>query len=74
MSKVYYVDFSSQIAGTQVGEVISVHLVTGKIEKILLNKVSRNGIEGFELDLNTQPLTFYPYTAIIKIKKYTELK
>lgn len=64
---------SSIIAGARIGEAILIHLITGKIEKVLLNSISRDGIEGFEIDLKSQPLTFYPFTAIIKVKKYTEI-
>ena len=62
----------TKIAGAKVGDLVWIHLITGKVEKVLLNDITRLGIEGFEVDLNTRPLTFYPFTAIIKIKKFTE--
>lgn len=62
------------IAGAKIGDTIMVHLTTNKVEKLLLNKVSKIGIEGFELSLKERPLAFYPFTAIIKIKKHNELE
>lgn len=62
-----------KIAGAKIGEVVWVHLSTGKVEKILLTDVTRIGIEGLEVDLKSQPLTFYPYANIIKVKKHTEI-
>lgn len=64
----------ADIAGARIGDSVLLHLITGKTEKILLNSVSKIGIEGFQLDLSSRPLTFYPYTAIIKVTKYTEIE
>jgi malate/lactate dehydrogenase len=62
-----------ELAGAKIGETILVHLITGKIEKVILSDITKTGIEGFEVDLKDRPLTFYPYTAILKVKKYNEL-
>lgn len=62
----------NQIAGARVGETISVHLIIGSVERIVLTEISRNGVEGLQVDLKDSPLTFYPYSNILKIKKYTE--
>lgn len=62
-----------KIAGAAVGDLVYVHLTTGKAEKIMLTAITRNGVEGVEVDLKSSPLTFYPFSNIIKIKKHTEL-
>ena len=62
-----------RIAGCKLGETIWVHLISGKAEKIILTDISRLGIEGLEANLSSQPLTFYPFTSIIKIKKFTDI-
>jgi hypothetical protein len=64
---------SQQIAGAKVGEHIWIHLITGRAEKVLLSDITRYGVEGFQVDIQEQPLTFYPFTAILKIKKNNEL-
>lgn len=61
------------VVGCRPGETIWIHLITGKAEKVVLSDITRTGIEGFEVDLKNQPLTFYPYTSILKIKKFTEI-
>ena len=62
-----------KIAGAALGDIIWVHLINGKSEKILLTDVTRNGIEGYEVDLKASPLTFYPFTSIMKVNKHTEI-
>jgi len=64
---------TDKIAGCKIGEIIWIHLSNGRAEKIILSDITRIGIEGFEADLKSQPLTFYPYNNIIKIKKYIEI-
>lgn len=61
-----------KIAGAKIGETVWVHLINGRAEKVLLSEINRNGIEGFEVSLKNQPLTFYPFSNIVKIKKYIE--
>lgn len=63
----------AKIAGAALGDMVWVHLTNGKAEKILLTAITRHGIEGMEVDLKSSPLTFYPFSNIIKIKKHTEL-
>lgn len=65
-------EMNQKIAGTSIGETILVHLTTGKVEKVVLSEISKLGVEGFDVDLKSQPLTFYPYNNILKIKKFTE--
>ena len=65
---------TSTIAGAKVGDTIMVYLTTNKVEKLLLSKVTKIGIEGFELSLKERPLAFYPFTDIIKIKKHNQLE
>ena len=74
MGDVYKGDFSNEIVGAVCGDLITVQLISGKVEKVLLEKIKRHGVEGYEVDLNNRPLTFYPFSSIIKIKKYSELK
>lgn len=62
------------LAGAKAGDTVTILLITGKVEKILISDINKTGIEGFELDLKDRPLTFYPFTAIIKLKKYNELE
>jgi len=62
------------LAGAKVGETILVHLINGKIEKVNLLEIIKYGIEGIDLNLSSQPLTFYPFSAIIKIRKYNEIE
>jgi hypothetical protein len=64
---------SLKIAGAKIGEAVWVHLTNGRAEKVILSDITRTGIEGFEVDLKSQPLTFYPYNSILKIKKYVEM-
>lgn len=63
-----------EIAGAKIGDTVLVHLTSNKLEKIVLADVTKIGIEGFQVDLMTRPLTFYPYTAIIKVTKYNEIE
>lgn len=64
---------NKKIAGASVGELVWVHLTSGKAEKVMLSEINRNGIEGVEVDLKNQPLTFYPFSNIIKVKKHLEI-
>jgi malate/lactate dehydrogenase len=63
-----------QIAGAKIGDTIMVHLTSNKLEKIVLADVNKIGIEGFQIDLMLRPLTFYPYTAIIKVTKFNDVE
>ena len=63
-----------KIVDARIGETVFIHLINGKVEKVLLNDITKIGIEGFEVDLRNRPLTFYPFTAIIKVKKYYEIE
>ena len=58
------------IAGAKVGDTILVVLNSNKVEKIILNEIKRNGVEGFDVNLIGKPLTFYPFHNILKIKRY----
>lgn len=64
---------NKKLAGASIGEAVNIHLITGKIEKVILTSIDKVGIEGLEANLSNQPLTFYPFTAIVKIKKFTEI-
>lgn len=57
------------IAGATPGELIYVHLTTLKTEHVILNKVTRYGIEGFDNNLLNKPLTFFPFNNIIKVTR-----
>lgn len=63
---------SPKIAGANYGDTVLIYLISGKVEKGILNNVSRTGIEAFHVDLKNEPLTFYPFNNIIKVIKYTE--
>lgn len=63
----------NKIADCKIGETILIHLINGKVEKAVLNEIKKIGIEAFHVDLTYKPLTFYPYTSIIKITKFIEL-
>jgi hypothetical protein len=63
----------NKIAGCRVGETISIFLMTGMVDKVVLTDITRIGIEGHNVGLKDSPLTFYPYYNILKIKKYTEV-
>lgn len=62
------------IVGAKRGDSVLITTLSGKIEKIMLNNVSRYGIEGFDLNLTNQPLTFYPFSTILKVKKFNDLE
>jgi len=66
-------DGSKMVAGCRAGETVWLTLITGKSEKVVLVDITRLGIEGFEGNLKDQPLTFYPYSSILKVRKYVEL-
>lgn len=57
------------IVGANAGDLIYVHLTTLKTEHVILNKVTRYGIEGFDNNLLSKPLTFFPFNNIIKVTK-----
>lgn len=63
---------SPKIAGAKVGETVLIYLLSGKVEKGILNDVTRIGIEAFYIDLKNKPLTFYPFNTIVKVIKYIE--
>lgn len=65
---------SNKIAGASIGETILIYLLSGKIEKGILNDVNRVGIEAFHIDLKNKPLTFYPFNTIVKVIKYIEIE
>lgn len=60
----------SRIAGAKIGDCILITLITGKVEKTILSGRDRDGIEAFNLEIKSQPLTFYPYNNILKVTKY----
>lgn len=63
---------SPKIADAKIGDTILIYLHSGKVEKALLASISKIGIEVFEVELLDNPLTFYPFTSILKIKKPKE--
>lgn len=62
------------IVDARAGDTILVTLTNNKIETVVLFKVNRHGIEGYQVNLSTRPLTFYPFPAIIKITKFNEVQ
>lgn len=64
---------NDKIADSKIGETVLIHLINGKTEKVILSEIKKIGIEAFHIDLMTKPLTFYPYTSIIKVTKFIEL-
>lgn len=61
------------VAGANAGDKIYIHLTTGKTEHIILSEVNRYGVEGFNTNLLDKTLTFFPFSAIIKITKDSTL-
>ncbi len=64
----------SKLAGCIPGDILVVTLITGQIDLVILDRRDRDGIHGFQQNQVGQPPVFYPFSAILKIKKYTEIQ
>jgi hypothetical protein len=64
----------NKIVDAKAGETILITLITGKIEKVIISDINKIGVEGFDVNLKSQPLTFYPFNNILKIVKYNNLE
>lgn len=63
---------SRKIAGAKIGDCITILMLNGKAEHVLLSIIDRNGIEGFQVQLKGQPAAFYPFASILKVTKFEE--
>lgn len=63
---------SRKIVGAHIGERITILMLSGKSEDIILSEVLRHGLEGFQVQLKGQPLAFYPFASILKVTKFEE--
>lgn len=63
-----------KIVGAKVGDTIFITLISGKTEKVVISELNKLGVEGFDVNLKTQPLTFYPYSAILKVTKFNPVE
>lgn len=61
------------VAGAKAGDEVLIHLTSGKSDRVILNKIDKIGVEGFDINLISKPLTFYPYNNILKIVKCNNL-